>query len=414
LKRWQSTPPRGEATDLPEVIAFANGADPGPRPIVVRTGALTFVHYSRSRLWIDRDAWEALPTAHDVLVQRVRFPGKAAYTIALTRAELEDIFGEVRASKSWNDVRCYHFPAAPPAVQSFLVLSQTSSATPTTSEPAVRDGVDKPVNEVARSALTSTLVDVTASVLHAPDSTSAAVARWARDWAQRLGGQAESADYLAAVGAWRDAWRPERVLHLLIAESHVAEEVGDTTVRVALPFPVPEALPASYCRLVYCLGYGEDSLCLPSRHGGTIQYWDIFGTLVGGLGNRQPRKADSDFRTRLNWKLNVLRQLRERGIWLVDACVAGVYKPGGGRTIARRDYDRMLRDSYLRFVWPSVKNEPLKQVWVVGIAVARALAGCDGVDAKRVIAQPQGDRSMPGRHDRELRALMTSIHRDSM
>jgi hypothetical protein len=199
---------------------------------------------------------------------------------------------------------------------------------------------------------------------------------------------------------------------LLIAESHVVEADGDRKVNVSLPFPVDEAVPRSFCRLVYCLGYGEDEVCAPrpTKNAGTIQYWDIFGVLAKGMGNNQPRKSDSDLRGRILWKLEALRELHRNGIWLVDACVAGVYKPGGGAAVAGPDYARMVRDSYERFVWPGVRNEPIEQVWTIGIAVSRALAGCVGVDSTRVIAQPQGDRSMPGRHRRELETLVRAVH----
>jgi hypothetical protein len=42
----------------------------------------------------------------------------------------------------------------------------------------------------------------------------------------------ETARYLEAVAAWRAAWRPKRVRVLLVAESHVAEMPGDSTVVV--------------------------------------------------------------------------------------------------------------------------------------------------------------------------------------
>ena len=104
---------------------------------------------------------------------------------------------------------------------------------------------------------------------------------WARSWATQLGGCAESAAYLASVAAWRNAWRPERVHALLIAESHAAEVPGDVGVSVALPDWTQRDLPTSYCRLIYCLGYGESEFCRPTpgRNRGTPQFWDIFGAI---------------------------------------------------------------------------------------------------------------------------------------
>jgi hypothetical protein len=123
-RRWQVVPPQGTATALRDVLDLASGPDPGTKPVTSRSEERTLVHYSRTRVWLDRDAWEALAAPGDVLVQRVRYPGRRPYTIALTRSELERVFGEVRESRSWDDVRCYHFQKEPPAIEAFRVASR--------------------------------------------------------------------------------------------------------------------------------------------------------------------------------------------------------------------------------------------------------------------------------------------------
>jgi hypothetical protein len=120
-KAWQSRPRRGSAVDLPAVRALAQGSDPGTQPVVSRGGERRLVHYRRSRLYLDRGAWEALLSPQDVLVQRICPADGPAVTIALTREELERVFGEVRTTRSWEDVRCTHFPVLPPAVGAFRV-----------------------------------------------------------------------------------------------------------------------------------------------------------------------------------------------------------------------------------------------------------------------------------------------------
>lgn len=144
-RRWQVVPPIGEAIALPEVVALASGPDPGTKPIVSNRQGRTFVRYSRTRVWLDRDAWEALTKPDDVLVQRVRYPGKPIYAVALTRSELETVFGEVRHSESWNTVRCYHFPVEPPAIRSFRIVedqgcSESRPGTPVS--PTERQSLD--------------------------------------------------------------------------------------------------------------------------------------------------------------------------------------------------------------------------------------------------------------------------------
>ncbi|MCA9572174.1 MAG: hypothetical protein KC656_30250, partial [Myxococcales bacterium] len=232
---------------------------------------------------------------------------------------------------------------------------------------------------------------------------------WAAEWAGRTGGTAESAGYLASVSAWRDVWRPQEVRVLLVAESHVAEAPGDADIAVTVP-GLPQ-LPTAFCRLVYCLGYGESGLCRPGpeSNAGTRQYWDIFGAIAGGPYARQPRKRDSTLEERLRWKLDVLEWLRDHGVWLVDACVAGVYVPGGGRAASGHTYERMVRDSFTRHVWPMVADEPIQQTWIIGAGVHRALAGHPALRTAHTIIQPQGDRASPGRHAQELAGLVRAV-----
>jgi len=393
---WQKRPPRGVVVNDPFVQALAGGPDPSTRPVKLMKDGITYVHYSRPRVYMDRDAWEALPP-NGVLVQRVRYPGRAPYTMALTRDELERVFGHVRVSRSWDDVRCYHFPTEPPAVASFRVYPTGTVMPDIETQTAVSRRVP-PGPSSARSV---------AGVPDIPEGTP--LHEWARQWAIALEAQPESPEYLASVAAWRDAWRPARVRILLVAESHVAERPGDTDVRVHLSFGIPETLPQTYCRLVYCLGYGEDWTCepQPEKNPGTRQYWDIFGALTGGISNKQPRKGGSSLVMRLNWKLDVLRQLRDSGVWLVDASVAGLYIPGGDRAAIGRAYDRMIRESYERFVWPNVCTEPIEQVWVIGRGVVCALKGCEGIDENRVISQPQ-DRDT-GRYATDLARLVSAV-----
>jgi len=401
-KAWQSRPPRGAAVGLPEVLALAEGPDPGTSPRVTRMDERVLVHYSRPRLFLDRDAWEALTRSDDVIVQRIRPADAPAFSIAMTRSELEDVFGSVKETQSWRDVRCYHFPTLPPAVDSFRVRTHGSAERLTPASLA-----SPPITAIKREPASPILRPEPLPIEGPVHSTAV----WAQQWAARLGAHPESSAYLASVAAWRDCWRPAKVRVLLVAESHVAEQEGDMTVRVCIPGRAQEALPSSYCRLVYCLGYGESGVCnpIPVPNRGTQQYWDIFGAISGGRTPSQPRKIGSSLVERLRWKLEVLTWLRDKGVWLVDACVAGVYLPGGGRAVTGANYDQMVRDSFERFVWPSVANEPVEQVWVIGVGVSRALSGHIAMVNARTIVQPQGDRGEPGRHRRELGELVDSI-----
>jgi hypothetical protein len=210
----------------------------------------------------------------------------------------------------------------------------------------------------------------------------------------------ESPEYSAAVVAWRDAWRPKQVRVLLVAESHVAE----------IPFATGESLPSSYCRLVYCLGYGESGICKPRplKNGGTPQYWNIFAEVAGMEAPTRARFAPLE--NRLRHKLAILRALRDQGIWLVDASTTALYRTGVPGKPA--DYEQILRTSWTREVWPAVAADPIALTCVIGLGVHKALAGLPGLHNARVITKPQ-DRK-PGRHREQLQALAEKVRRGAL
>lgn len=271
--------------------------------------------------------------------------------------------------------------------------------------PRALDGVAVAKGEDSVAGARRRIMVPPASPLGAPPARGdSGEGAWAASWAKRLGGRAESAHYLASVAAWRNAWRPAQVRVLLVAESHVAEAPGDVEVSVDPPKWAYRHLPTSFCRLVYCLGYGEPELCTPrpvNNDKGTIDFWDIFGAIAGGSQNAQPRKGSSTpLEHRLQWKLDVLTWLKQHGVWLVDACAAGVCISGGIRAVDGRAYGEMVRDSFSRFVWPSVFKEPKQQVWVIGAGVKKALAPIDPALA-RLGFHITGAINQPGDHDRD-------------
>ena len=204
-------------------------------------------------------------------------------------------------------------------------------------------------------------------------------------------GAPEATQYQEQLVAWRDAWRPEVVRTLLVAESHVREVAGDTEVEVVLPSQIPEKLPQGFCRLVYCLGYGENSLCYPDavKNAGTQQYWDLFGQIAFGVGHLQPRKRESNDNEQIAWKISTLRRLREQGVWLVDASTSPCYASGGQRLLSGNAYSEQLLESWGSIVWPSIRGEPIEAIWIIGKGVAGALQSRTELRTAKVISQPQ-------------------------
>jgi hypothetical protein len=175
---------------------------------------------------------------------------------------------------------------------------------------------------------------------------------------------------------------------VLLAESHVGEHPGDSRIGVMPTRWVGRSLPDRYVRLIYCLGYGESTICTrpPEYNSGTPQFWNIFGQVA--FGRSPPRKSESSMQQRLRWKVHVLEELRHRGIWLQDASPLGVYL-GRGQRVNHRHYVQLLRDGYQRYVRPTFAADAPEQLWVIGRGVSAALAGLPEIDPGCVITQPQ-------------------------
>ncbi len=136
-RRWGDRFPRGKVVQHPAVLELVGRGDPGTRPRLHIVQGRTIVAYSSTRVFMKRDAWEMMP-ADGLLVQWIRPKGETPWAIAFTRAELEDVFGEVQESESWEEARCYHFPQVPEATRSFRVLSASSPPAPRAPRQTVR------------------------------------------------------------------------------------------------------------------------------------------------------------------------------------------------------------------------------------------------------------------------------------
>ncbi len=371
----------------PTVVAAASVWDSSRHPRLAQRSGIPIVSYCRTRVHLDRDAWEMLPP-DGVLLMRVEPAVGSRFVLAFTPDELESVFGEVRSTASWRDARCYHFPTEPPAARAFVV--ETKGTPPSISAEAVPRSISQVTGPMFSQASPAVSVAQAGGRVGASsrDMSPASFPSWAAEWYARLDARPESNAYLHAVTAWRNVWRPDRVRIVLLAESHVGEHPGDFRIGVTSLAWIGRSLPDPYVRLIYCLGYGESEICTrrPESNGGTPQFWNIFGQVA--LGQSPPRKAESSLRDRLRWKVRVLEELRQRGIWLQDASPLGVYL-GQGQRLDHRQYVKLLRDGYQRYVWPSFEKDAPEQVWVIGKGVLAALAGLPGIDPACVISQPQ-------------------------
>jgi len=151
----------------------------------------------------------------------------------------------------------------------------------------------------------------------------------------------DSLEVVKQVVGYRQFWKPEKVNVMLLAESHVYTDEQDYEMRLngSILNSVAPGYPLRFVRFVYCLGYGENELLLSGaranrRNGGTPQYWKIFSSCVAenetDLGFRRILKTGvPSLQMRLRNKVDILRKMMEKGVWLVDVSIVGLY--GGGK-----------------------------------------------------------------------------------
>lgn len=162
-------------------------------------------------------------------------------------------------------------------------------------------------------------------------------------------------------------WKPEDVKFILVGESHVYTNENEIKVKIdpnKLPREAPRSVPLNFVKFVYCLGYGEpDILTEPEKienNPGTTQYVNLFRRCVGLYG--KPRDL-----TRLKWKAKVLKTIKDRGIWLLDASLHACYK-GRGRRLPSKLVRKVVPISWNEYVKPIIDDISInrKCVWIIG------------------------------------------------
>ena len=217
-----------------------------------------------------------------------------------------------------------------------------------------------------------------------------------------LGVGAEPFSVVQCVDQHREYWRPERVHTILLAESHVRTDVVHCIpMNPRNPIALSDGMAGStskFARFVYCLGYGENEYAgfNPGKNDdGTWQYWKIFSSCVA-----QPSKesfarilkgGNPKYESRLNSKIALLHQLKAMGVWLVDASVVALYRPGGGKP-SQKNQEKIIQYCWDNYVGNLVKSAKPHSIIVIGNGVKKALCSrletLSGVE-RRDVAQPQ-------------------------
>ncbi len=154
-----------------------------------------------------------------------------------------------------------------------------------------------------------------------------------REVAEILGEHTEPWESVRLVETYRRYFKPEKVRVVLLAESHVYTTDDDR--KISIP-AVPElpGYPTEYAKFVYCVAYGERQLtgnALHPKRDGTPQFWKILYSCANRASCRddfRPVLRQPDPRQRWRNKITVLKQLKAKGIWLVDTSIVALYRDG--------------------------------------------------------------------------------------
>lgn len=188
-----------------------------------------------------------------------------------------------------------------------------------------------------------------------------------------LGDNTEPLESVRLVETYRLYLKPETVRVVLLAESHVF--TSDEDRRIAIP-PIAElpGYPKQYARFVYCLGLGERNLTNDPHHprrDGTPQFWKVLYACDNRIENLEefgPVQRGTSFPQRLQNKIRLLKDLRSKGIWLVDASIVAVY--GNGVNVSGRSRTEVLRESWESYTKQVVTSANPERVICVGKGVA--------------------------------------------
>ena len=214
----------------------------------------------------------------------------------------------------------------------------------------------------------------------------------------------ESFKIVKSVDEHRNFWKPDKVRVLLLAESHVftRDSEHNNTMRY-YGFPELRECPIGYVKLVYCLGYGEGNIVNVPTNRGTPQFWKIFVSCLNQNFDSEGKKIllsqTPNFLERIRNKISVLEQLKEKGIWLVDASIVALYndniKP------IQKIMEKIIEISWKQYVSNIIHEVKPEKIIVIGKGVSKILEDeLNKINIPfHVQSQPQGIRSKKGQEE---------------
>jgi len=182
----------------------------------------------------------------------------------------------------------------------------------------------------------------------------------------------EGLDTAKLVHDIRYFWKPEKVKTLLLAESHVFTPDEDTKIgfnEILQGISGMVDYPDRFANFVYCLGYGEKQILIDktqSKNGGTRQFWQLFNTTCENK-YKVLAKSERNVQLRVLEKIALLKEMKNKGIWLLDCSFLAVYNEGDKPS--KKEMDKILSYSFNHYCLPIIKEEKPDKVIVIGKTV---------------------------------------------
>jgi hypothetical protein len=204
---------------------------------------------------------------------------------------------------------------------------------------------------------------------------------------QILGNDIEPYESVALVERYRQYWRPTTIRVILLAESHVFTSDVDRQIKIP-QLPELAGYPTQYAKFVYCLGYGERQLTGDNSHpkrDGTPHFWKIFYSCDNFITDKNvfhPILSRTPFEQRLTNKIDLLRSLKKKGIWLVDSSIIALYNYG--KKPSNNVISEVIKKSWECYTRAVIKEAHPEHIICIGKAVWNVLKD----DIKEVV----GDR----------------------
>jgi hypothetical protein len=188
-------------------------------------------------------------------------------------------------------------------------------------------------------------------------------------------GDIEEYESVELVETLRRYWKPKNVKTILLAESHVYTGPECREIKLPKISKLP-GYPEQYAKFVYCLGYGEKKLTNNPSHptAGTPQFWKIFYSCINKTQSNldfSPILGKTYFTDRLENKINLLFEMKRRGIWLVDTSIIPLYR--NGVKPSSRDMKSIINTSWDNYTREVVRASEPEHIIIIGKGVANSI-----------------------------------------